>query len=84
VPGQCAPRSVPGAVLVITDADGHEVARATTGADGLWSASLPAGTYTITPQPVQGLLGTAHAFVIRVADGSVPTTLEIDYDTGIR
>lgn len=52
--------------------------------DGLWSASLPAGTYTITPQAVQGLIGTAHPFVVRVAVGSVPTSMEVDYDTGIR
>jgi hypothetical protein len=83
-PGQCAARPVAGAVLVITDAAGHEVTRATTGPDGHWTASVPAGTDTITPQPVQGLLGTAHAVSVTVMAGSVLTTIQIGYDTGIR
>ncbi len=84
LPGQCAPRPVSGAVLVIIDAAGHEVARATTGSDGRWAASVPAGTDTITPQPVQGLLGTAHPVSVTVLAGSVPTAIQIDYDSGIR
>jgi Carboxypeptidase regulatory-like domain len=84
LPGQCTPRPVAGAVLVITDAAGHEITRATTDADGRWSASVPAGSYTVTPQPVQGLLGTARPVIVNVAAGSVPTGIEIDYDTGIR
>lgn len=83
LPGQCAPRPVSGAVLVIAD-DGQEVTRATTGSDGHWTASIPAGTYAITPQPVQGLLGTARPLSVTVAAGSVPTAIQIDYDTGIR
>lgn len=84
LPGQCAPRPVSGATLVITDAAGHELTRATTGADGRWTASVPAGTNTITPQPVPGLLGTARPVSITVAAGSVPTVIQIAYDTGIR
>ena len=84
LPGQCAPRPVAGAVLVITDGAGHVVTTVTAAADGRWSASVPAGTFTITAQPVQGLLGTAKAVEVRVAAGSVPTTIAIDYDTGIR
>lgn len=84
LPGQCAPRPVAGAVLVITNAAGHEVTRVTTGADGRWMASVPAGTDTITPEPVQGLLGTARPVSITVAAGSVPTVIQIAYDTGIR
>jgi len=83
-PGQCAARPVAGAVLVITDATGHEVTRATTGADGRWSASVPAGLDMITPQAVQGLLGTANAVQVNVAPGSVPTSIQFLYDTGIR
>ena len=84
VPGPCAPRPVSGAVLVITDAAGQEVARATTGPDGHWTASVPAGTDTITPQPVQGLLGTARPVSVTVTAGSVPAAIHIGYDTGIR
>ena len=84
LPGQCTPRAVSGAVLVIADAVGHEVTRATTGLDGHWTASVPAGTDTITPQPVQGLLGTARPVSVTVSAGSVPTAIDINYDTGIR
>lgn len=84
LPGQCAPRPVAGAVLVIADAAGHEVTRATTGSDGRWTASISAGTDTITPQPVQGLLGTARPVSVTVGVGSVPTAIQIEYDTGIR
>jgi hypothetical protein len=84
LPGQCAPRPVAGAVVVITDAAGHEITRATTDADGRWRAAVPDGSYTVTPQPVQGLLGTARPIVVRFAAGSVPTGIEVDYDTGIR
>jgi hypothetical protein len=83
-PGQCAPRPVPGAVLVITDAAGQEVTRATTGPDGHWTASVQAGTDTITPQPVEGLLGTARPVSVTVTAGSVPAAIQIGYDTGIR
>jgi hypothetical protein len=68
----------------MTDAAGREITRATTDAAGRWSAAVPAGSYTVTPQPVQGLLGTARPVVVRVAVGSVPTGIEIDYDTGLR
>jgi hypothetical protein len=84
LPGQCAPRPVAGAILVITDATGHEIARATTGADGHWTASVPVGTDTITPQPVQGLLGTARPISVAVGVGPAPIAIQIDYDTGIR
>ena len=84
LPGQCAARPVAGAVLVITDAAGHEVTRATTGADGRWTASVPAGLDTITPLAVQGLLGIANAVQVNVAPGSVPTSIQLLYDTGIR
>lgn len=84
LPGQCAPGPVAGAVLVITDATGHEVTRTTTAADGRWTASVAAGTDTITPQPVQGLLGTAPSVTVTVAAGSVPTAIQIDYATGIQ
>jgi hypothetical protein len=69
---------------VITNGAGQEVTRATTGPDGHWMASVPAGTDTITPQPVQGLLGTAHPVRVTVAAGSVPAAIQIGYDTGIR
>jgi hypothetical protein len=55
-----------------------------TGSDGRWTASVPAGAYTINPQLVQGLLGTAASVSLTVAAGSVPAETVIAYDTGIR
>jgi hypothetical protein len=44
---------------------------------------LPAGTYTLEPEPVEGLLGTPGAASATVIDG-VGTPVELMYDTGIR
>jgi hypothetical protein len=79
----CAPRPVDGAVLVIQDAAGTEVARTTTAVDGTFFAELPAGFYIVTPQPTNGLLGTAGPQSVTVTDGAV-VRLAIAYDTGIR
>jgi hypothetical protein len=83
-PGQCTPRPVAGAILVISDVGGHEVARVTTASDGSWTATLAAGTYTLTAQPVQGLLGTARPVTVLVSAGPAPSSIEVEYDTGIR
>lgn len=79
----CAPRPVPGAVLVIRDVSGTEVARVTTGADGTFFADLAAGGYVVEPQAVEGLMGTAGPQSVTVNDG-VASTIQIGYDTGIR
>jgi hypothetical protein len=79
----CAPRPVAGAVLVIRDGAGSEVAHTTTEADGSFFAELPAGDYTVEPQPVEGLMGTAAALEVTVVDG-IATQVQLDYDTGIR
>jgi hypothetical protein len=84
LPGECAPRVVPGAVLVFTDSAGHEITRVTTTADGTFIVSLAAGSYTLTPQPVTGLLGVAQPTAVSVPPtGSVPDVI-VQYDTGIR
>jgi hypothetical protein len=84
-PGQqgCDPRSVQGAVLVIRDASGKEVARATTDGSGLFRVAVGAGNYTVEAQAVQGLMGTAPVVPVTVAAGRL-ATVAIDYDTGIR
>ena len=79
----CAPRPVQGAVIVIRDAGGAEKGSVTSGADGTATIDLPAGEYTLEPQPVQGLMHAAAPMRVTVGDGG-PTEVTILYDTGIR
>jgi len=79
----CAPRPVPGAVVLIRDARGQEVARATTDANGVFFVELAPGSYVVEGQPVQGLLGTPAAFEATVYEAG-ETVILIAYDTGIR
>jgi hypothetical protein len=78
----CDPRPVAGAVIVVLNPSGQEAARATTDADGRYSVALPSGSYTLEPQPVQGLMGTAAPAAATV--GLDYVTVDLMYDTGIR
>ena len=81
----CAPRAVEGAVLVVTDSAGREVARVTSAAAGRYEIRLQPGAYEMTPQPVEGLMGTPGPISLRVtAPSEVPQRVDIAYDTGIR
>ncbi len=80
----CADRPVAGAVLVVNDDAGAEVARAVSGADGSFSVALPAGHYVLVPQPVEGLLGTAGPIDFTLGPGGPTLTFDVLYDTGIR
>lgn len=79
----CTPRPITGAVLVIDGAGGQEVARVTTDASGQFLINLRPGSYTLSPQPVEGLIGTAAASSFTVVDGS-EAFVDVAYDTGIR
>jgi len=79
----CAPRPVGGAVLVIRTADGSEIARFVTDANGGFGQELPVGEYVLEAQPVQGLMGTPAPIPFRVAEGRA-AELDVSYDTGIR
>ncbi len=79
----CAVRPVRGAVLVVTDASGKEVARFTTDASGLFRIDLAPGSYTLATRPVTGLMGTPAQQHVTVAAGRL-TEVTIGYDTGIR
>jgi len=83
LPGQCAERPVAGAVLIIADATGHNVARLTTAADGSFSTHLAAGSYILSPQPVPGFIGGARPIDFSVSSGA-PSPIAVQYDTGIR
>lgn len=80
----CDDRPVDGAVIVVRDEDGGEVARMTTDADGRATVDLPPGRYSLVPQPVEGLMGTPGPIEVTVADGAVGEPVAIPYDTGIR
>ena len=79
----CADRPVVGAVLVFRAADGRVAARATTGPDGGFVGTLAPGRYTLIPQPVDGLLGTAVEQDLMVVDAPL-VGIDLSYDTGIR
>ncbi len=78
----CADRPVEGAELIVQGPDGSEVARVTSDAEGRATLHLAAGSYTLVPQPVEGLLGTAAEVAITV-DGALEPII-VAYDTGIR
>jgi hypothetical protein len=80
----CAPRLIAGAVLVVTDAGGTEVARATSAEDGTFSIELGPGAYRLTAQPFEGLMGTPEPIDFAVDAGGPMTELQVSYDTGIR
>jgi hypothetical protein len=80
----CADRPVVGAVLVILDAAGAEVARVTSAEDGSFAVVLVPGSYRVVPQPVDGLMGTAAELEVQVEMGEPSGDLAIAYDTGIR
>lgn len=79
---QCADRPVADAEIVITNATGDRVDAVRTDADGRFTIPLPAGDYTFTPQPVDGLMGTPSPQ--SATAGASAITLSFDYDTGIR
>lgn len=80
----CAARPVTGAVLIIRQADtGTEAARATVAQDGTYAVDLPAGTYSVEPQPVDGLLGTPGPQPVEISEID-SASLDFGYDTGIR
>lgn len=80
----CAARPVAGAVLVFTDAAGTEVTRVASAADGTFSVELAPGAYRLTPEPVDGLMGTPGPIDVQVEAGGPMTELQVSYDTGIR
>jgi len=82
----CADRPVAGAVIVVRGAAGAEVARVTTAADGTFLVAVPGGgSWTVEPQPVEGLMGTAPAVVVNVPDApGAWVAADAAYDTGIR
>jgi hypothetical protein len=80
----CADRPIAGAVLIVTDDAGREVGRGMSDANGDFAISLEPGHYVLTPQPVEGLMGTAQPVDVTIGEGGPAMTFEVAYDTGIR
>jgi len=78
----CADRPMAGVTIVVLTAAGNEAARTTTDASGYYAVTLPAGPYTIEPQPVEGMVHGSPTVPVTVGEGV--TTVDIPYDTGIR
>jgi len=78
----CQPRPVIGAVVVVEDASGREVGRATTGSDGTYRVAVPPGTYTVRPEKTVGIMRAPAPQPVTVTKGL--TVLDLAYDTGIR
>ena len=60
----CTPQPVDSATIVVTGIYGDEVARGTTGSDGVVGIDVAPGKLTVVPQPVEGLLGTASTISV--------------------
>lgn len=62
------------------------MARAKTGADGMFVVDLAPGDYILVPQPVDGLMGTAQpvSMTVPAAGSPAPSPFPLLYDTGIR
>ena len=72
------------ATLVFLDAQGREAARTTSGVDGRYRVTLPAGRYTVLPlAPGSQPFPRASTVEATVVAGFV-TIVNIAYDTGIR
>jgi hypothetical protein len=79
----CADRPVAGASLLVLDDAGGVVSQVVADADGRFRLSLPAGHYTLQPQPAEGLIGTAPNQEFNAGPGTT-VSLVVVYDTGIR
>jgi carboxypeptidase family protein len=78
----CADRPMAGVTIVVLTAAGDEAARTKTDDNGYYAVTLPAGPYTVEPQPVAGMVHGSPPVAVTVGDGV--TTVDIPWDTGIR
>jgi len=80
----CADRPVVGAVFLVTDPSGAEVARTVTDREGRFSLDLAPGAYRLVPQAVEGLMGTPAPIELLVQAEGPLADIHVSYDTGIR
>jgi hypothetical protein len=81
----CAPRPVAGAQVVVTPADGREIAVATgvTDARGMLRLQVPVGEYLVGASEVEGLMGRPEPVPVTIVANQT-ASVTIEYDTGIR
>lgn len=80
--GQPCPDQPYQATISVLDASGRQVARAQSDAQGGFRLDLPAGDYTLRPEPGPGIEHAGEQQV-RVSAGAY-TQVTISYDSGIR
>ncbi len=79
----CAPRPVEGAHVRVSAFDGRTAIRVFSDADGYFEVTLQPGSYEVSADPVDGLVGVPDSVVVTVIEGG-SVHLELRYDTGIR
>lgn len=81
----CALRPVAGAQVVVTPADGREIAVATGVTDerGVLLLQIPVGEYLVSASDVEGLMGTPQSVPAAVLADQT-RRIDLEYDTGIR
>ncbi|MDA1062155.1 MAG: hypothetical protein O2895_04505 [Chloroflexi bacterium] len=80
----CPDRSL-AATIVLRDASGNEVGRATSGSDGRYQIAAPPGDYILDPQPLDGQqLPHAVPIEVTIKGGVYWALVDIPYDSGIR
>ena len=78
----CDNRPVADARIIVFDLAGRKVAHTITSEGGMFTLTLPPGSYEIVAEPVVGLMGTPAPVSVEIFDEFV--TLDLEYDTGIR
>lgn len=81
----CAPRPVAGAQVVVSPADGREIAVATGVTDerGMLLLQVPEGEYLVGASEIEGLMGRPEPVPAKVVANRT-ASVTIAYDTGIR
>ncbi len=84
-PPNCAPRPVAGAVVIASDANGRELARTASAADGTYRLTVgQTGTVVITALPAAGLARAPLPATVTLDGPGAVVQVNLEYDTGIR